>query len=153
MIIGCDTNEPSSYKTVIKSTNSKTNYSAVIENYGYYYWVSIHHGESSSALFSCFLWSNKSPIPKSEIPASFNGNPPISEEYASDRAIISGFSTSSLKIIWSDNGKTAAILMDQEPVCVCDVPNKKGYSISIKKSGPYGLPWDENIYNEKFKIQ
>jgi hypothetical protein len=152
LIISCAVNESSSYKLLVKSTNKKTNYNVVVEDYGYYYWASLYYGNSLSPLLSCFLWSSRNPIPESEMPAPFNGNPPISEKFASNKAVIEKFSKVSLKIIWNNDGEAAAILLCKEPVCMFDIPNKKGYSKSIKNSGPYGLPWDESIYKNKFGV-
>jgi len=147
VIIGCSIDNGSSYKILVKDTNEKSKYRIVIQDYNYYYWAILYKEEALSSVCSCFLWSSKKPLPESEMPAPFNGNPPISEKYASNEALFENFIDEELRIIWNKKGDTSVVLIKDNPICLLDGTNHKSFSKSVKEAGPYGLPWDDYVFN------
>ena len=147
---GCASNGMDSFNVLIKEKNKKSGYSFVVEDYGYYFWAVLYKKDSFSPVCSCFIGTNRNPLSVSEMPAPFNGNPPISESFASDQAVLGSFSNKDLNVKWNKSGELVIVYLKEQPLCLLDGKNKKSFSKAVKKNGSYGSIWDTNLFHQAF---
>jgi len=98
---------------------------------------------------SCFLWTTKKPLKEDDMPAPFNGHPPISVKYASEDAFIERVLKESLEFRWSDDGKIVLIIAKNSPICLLDGVPRISYTKAVKQPRPYGLQWDDTEFKDK----
>jgi hypothetical protein len=55
-----------------------------------------------------------------------------------------------LSIRWGSDGVSVAALLDGEPYSLIIATEKKGYSKAVKNSGPWGKPWQQELYEARF---
>ncbi len=79
------------------------------------------------------------------------GHPPIlSKEFASDSAVIKNAKEGQFSFEWSDDGESASLNYNGNPIAFVSVKKSLGYSKAISKPNKLALPWDEKIYIELF---
>lgn len=123
---------------------------AILEDDGTGAWLYITEPDQPVPIADCLVYSCVEPV--EVIPADWDRKspPPLTREYASERAWQPDADRSPIRLAWASSGKAAVVLMDDEPVAVLAVGEKQGWSKSIAKSGPYGLKWDEERIDELF---
>jgi len=72
--------------------------------------------------------------------------PPLVVEYSTRRAVKSDLGAEHISIRWSEDGKSVAALIDDEPFAMILSGEKMGYSKAIAKSGPWGKPWNDDLF-------
>lgn len=72
--------------------------------------------------------------------------PPLVVEYSTRRAVKSDIDAEHISIRWSVDGKSVAALIDDEPFAMILAGEKMGYSKATAKSGPWGEPWNDNLF-------
>lgn len=128
---------------------------AVLEDDGSSAWLYLTEKNSEMPLSDCFVYSpivplEKMPfeeIQKTGIP------PPMIKEYASERAIILDPDPKDFEIQWTSDGEGVAIKHKNFPIAMIIGAKQRGLSKAVSKSGPYALPWNDQIYFSKFKNQ
>ena len=115
-------------------------------------WMYLHDLEQNCVLSEAPICSLIEPISYDDFKKTYKSGdtPPFVKGYASDRAIISDIENSRLKIQWANDSISVVASIDDEPFSMIIQSRKIGYSKAIKQSGPWGNPWDEAIYKEKF---
>jgi hypothetical protein len=150
LIWGCDFGDGSSFEILVENKHPDSKYRVVLEDYTYYVWASLYVDDTSSPICNCFLWTIKEPLKENDMPAPFNGNPPISVKYASDDAFIERMFRGSIEFRWSDDGKIVLILAKNSPICLLDGVRQKSYTKAVKQAGPYGLKWNDTKFLNEF---
>ena len=152
-ISGCDFGDGSSFDILVENKNSDSKYRVVLEDYNYYVWASLYGENTLSPICNCFLWANREPLKEADMPAPFNGNPPISVKYASENAYIVSMVKGSIEFRWNDNGKIVVILAKNSPICLLNGVHQLSYTKAVKQAGPYGLQWNDTeflrVFNDK----
>ncbi|NQT56116.1 MAG: hypothetical protein HQ551_07795 [Desulfobacteraceae bacterium] len=112
----------------------------------------LHDLEQNCVLAEAPICSLVEPISYDEFKQTYKGGdtPSFVKGYASDSAIIPDIENSRIEIQWADDQTSVVASVDDEPFSMIIRNEKKGYSKSIKHSGPWGNPWDESIYKEIF---
>ena len=151
LISGCDIDDGSSFAILSQAKHPESNYRIVIEDYTYYFWASFYETNALSPLCSCFVGTTRAPLKEAEMPAPFNGNPPISEQYASKQATINSDLKGSIQFRWSNDGKVVVVFVKESPVCMLDGVQRNSYSKAVKEAGSYGIPWDKAVFLTKMK--
>jgi hypothetical protein len=150
LVSGCDFGDGSSFEILVENKHPDSKYRVVLEDYTYYVWASLYEGDTFSPICSCFLWTNRQPLKEDDMPAPFNGNPPISVKYASEDAFIERVLKESIEFRWSDDGKIVLILAKDSPICLLDGVRQISYTKAVKQAGPYGLQWDDTELFKEF---
>ena len=84
----------------------------------------------------------------SEFKSSYKGEgaPPLVVEYSTDNAVIADISCDRLEILWLTDGVSPLAVLDNAPFSLIIKGQNKGYSKAIKVDGPWGHPWDNDLY-------
>lgn len=146
----CVSSEKKSFSVLIKNNNATSGFNLVVEDYNYYFWAVLYDKNSYSPICSCFIGTTRNPLTVSEMPKPFDGNLPISEDYASEMAILETFSEADLNIEWDKKGESVVVYVKDHPYCLLNGRNQKGYAKAVKMNGSYGLAWDESIFRQIF---
>jgi len=149
--LGCDLNDESSFEILIENKHPDSKFRVVLEDYTYYVWASLYEDGTFSPICNCFLWTIKEPLKEDDMPAPFNGNPPISLKYGSEDALIERMLKESIAFRWSDDGKIVLILAKDSPICLLDGMRQISYTKAVKQDGPYGLQWNDTELLKYFK--
>lgn len=136
----------------ISSVSPKGFHQCVIDGNSQSVWMYLHDLEQNVVLTYTPICSLVEPILYDEFKKTYQrgDTPPFVKGYVSSRAIIPGIENSRLEIHWADDHVSVVASIDGEPFSMIIRNEKDGYSKSIKQSGPWGKPWDEAIYREKF---
>jgi len=149
-ILGCNSGDGPAYEILVENKNSDSKYRVVLEDYNYYVWASLYEENTFSPICNCFLWTTKEPLKEADMPAPFNGNPPISVKYASEDAHIERMVREYVKIRWNDDGKIVVILAKNRPICLLNGVRQTSYTKAVNQAGPYGLQWDNTEFLKEF---
>ncbi len=136
----------------VSSVSPKGSHQCVIDGDSQSVWMYLHDLEQNCVLSNAPICSLIEPISYDEFKKTYKGKdtPPFVKGYASDRAIIPDIEDSSLDIQWAADGISVVASIYDEPFSMLIQDIKTGYSKAIKQSGPWGNPWDEAVYKEKF---
>ena len=112
----------------------------------------LHDLEQNCVLADAPICSLIEPISYDEFKKTYKrgDTPPFVKGYVTDSAIIPDIENSRLNIQWAHDGISVVASIDDEPFSMIIQSRKISYSKAIKQSGPWGNPWDEEIYNEIF---
>lgn len=79
------------------------------------------------------------------------GAPPLVREYSTDTACLGdAVRPDNFKIMWGRDGVSVALVEDSTPIAIILAQEKKGFSKAVRKSGPWGEPWDQQRYEQVF---
>lgn len=123
---------------------------AILEDDGVGAWLYITEPDEVKPIADCLVYSCTAPV--EAIPANWDRKspPPLTRDFATDRAWQPDAAKTSIRLAWSSNGQAAVVLMDDEPVAFLVVGDERGYSQSIVKTGPYGMAWDDARFEQVF---
>ncbi len=123
---------------------------AILEDDGIGAWLYITEPDQPVPVEDCLVYSCVEPLER--IPESWDraSPPPLTREYASERAWQPNAAHSAIRLAWASSGRAAVVLIDDEPVAFLAVGTKQGWSKSISKSGAYGQPWDDEQFEQLF---
>ena len=94
---------------------------------------------------------NRIPAPPTEAIKSFRGGaPPAAQGYASDSALCEDPMAHNWSFTWSSDGDAVAAVKDGQAVAFIVLGQKGGYSRELVKDGPWGYPWPEQLFRQKF---
>ena len=78
------------------------------------------------------------------------GPPPATREFVGEHPPIRQIVSSSVKLLWSDMGNSVAVLIDGVPVAFTAVRLYDSFNRYVVTPGPFGMPWDEELYAREF---
>lgn len=80
-----------------------------------------------------------------------NGEPPIlSEELASDSAVIRNTHESQFDFAWSKDGESAALLFENTPIAFVTAKENIGFSKAVCKPNNLTNPWSQELFEQLF---
>lgn len=136
----------------ISSVSPKGFHQCVIDGNAQSVWMYLHDLEQNCVLSEAPICSLIEPISYDEFKKTYKrgDTPPFVKGYANNSAIIPDIENSRLEIQWADDLISVVVSIDDEPFSMIIKNEEKGYSKSIRESGPWGNPWNEAIYKEIF---
>jgi hypothetical protein len=123
---------------------------ATVEDDGYSAWLYLTSQREYQIVATCFVYSRVE-LPEYRVtPFGTNAPPLLIRQLGSEVAVQPNVAVESLRIQFSTDGNSAIVFLRDEPwaFVVCD--QKLGYSKSLSVAGPFGYPWDEQLYLEHF---
>jgi hypothetical protein len=82
--------------------------------------------------------------------ASLGEAPPLSVDYATPEAVLPDARREHFAFRWSDDGQSVAVLYQGNPIAMIVAGAERGYSRALSRSGPFGFPWDSEVYDATF---
>ncbi len=123
---------------------------AVIDDNGESAWLYLYDNEMDELLADAFLYNRIPPITREELEQYEEGPPPISEEYADQKAVIPDPDEEQFSCMWSDDDRSLCVYHRDDPLAMIIQGNKRGYSRHIQRNCPWGQAWNEEIYAKFF---
>lgn len=106
-------------------------------------WLYLTEVQSTKPIADCWIY-NLIPAPKNSEIERFKPNPPPAPiEFVKDGYLQENLTESSFKFIWSKDGHSVAILINNVPTGYIILGEKRGYSKNLLKDCPWG-----NVFNE-----
>lgn len=138
---------------IYKHSGSPTQeYQCVIEGNGNCVWMYLHHVAGKSVVSDAPVCSLTEIIDLNEFKKTYQKGetPPLVKEYCTEKALIQNLTNDRLSITWSADNTSVVTLIDNEPFAMILNSEKEGYSKATVKDGPWGKPWDDEKYKNKF---
>jgi len=125
---------------------------AVLEEMGGTAWLYLTHPELPKPEKDAIVYTRNKLASMEEVQAEARRGqpPPLAKEYASEGAIIPYARLDEFNIKWSFDGQSVAVLRNNVPLTMILADANRGYSKALSKSGPFGEPWDQQIYERVF---
>ena len=123
---------------------------AVLEDDGKSAWLYLTEPGTRKPAADAWVY-NRIPAPPMEAIKSYRGGPPpAAQGYASESALCEDAVAYEWSFIWSSDGEAVAVVKDGQPVAFIVLGEKGGYSRELVKEGPWGHPWSEKLFRQKF---
>lgn len=137
----------------VEAVSSSGTHQCIVEGYGRSVWMYLHDLQSRQVIADAPLCSLKPPTPLAEFRRTYQRGqtPPLVREYATDSAEITEISD--LTLTWGDDGSSVAACLHGVPIAMVLADQKAGYSKAVSKEGPWGRPWDNDAYVQRFGSQ
>ena len=125
---------------------------AILEDNGKSCWLYLTVPQEPRPERDCFVYSPVPPVEQLDVEAMKQGSPPtLTKEIATPQAMISGPSESDFELRWSSDGNSVAVIYQQTPIAMIVQGQKSGLSRALSKESPFGVPWDDEVYNATFE--
>lgn len=136
----------------LTNQNNTSNRWAILDDNGKSAWLYLSEKGSSKPYKDSFAYSPIEPVSKINLKAINKGEPPVlSKDLASKNAVIENPNQSDFTFHWSKDGESVTLLYKSQPISMIVKESKLGFSKSLKKKSPLGIPWDDKIYIKYFK--
>jgi hypothetical protein len=128
-----------------------SNRHATLVDDGYSAWLFLTNKSGSKVVADAFVYSRVE-IPESLVkPFGENGPPLLVQQFATREALQKSVLPESLSIQFSQDGNSVAVFLRGSPWAFVIGDQERGYSKSISEAGPFGFPWDEQLYQQHFR--
>jgi hypothetical protein len=79
--------------------------------------------------------------------------PPLTSSSASREAVVVGAVARDFSFVWTPDGEQVCVLRKGRPhaMIVLESGKRQGYSRAIGKAGFYGRPWNQAVFDSRFK--
>jgi hypothetical protein len=124
---------------------------ATLEEDGYSAWLYLTSQSEYEVVADCFVYSRVQLPDHLVAPVGKNGPPLLIRQQATSIAVQRVVPAESLRLEFSSDGNSAIVLLRGEPWAFVTYDQKHGYSKSLSVAGPFGYPWDEQLYHEHFQ--
>lgn len=125
---------------------------AVLEDDGTSAWLYLSEADSRKPIGDAWVYNRIAAPPTEAIKSYRGGPPPAAQGYASETALCEDPSSHDWSFVWSPDGESVAVAMDDEPVAFIIGGEKEGYSRELVKDGPWGHPWSDKLFRSKFDV-
>jgi hypothetical protein len=124
---------------------------ATLEDDGYSAWLYLTSQSKYEVVADCFVYSRVE-LPEFRVmPFGRSGPPLLLRQFATATSVQKSVPEDLLRIQFSSDGNSAVVLLRGEPWTFVTYDQKHGYSKSVSVAGPFGNPWDEQLYHEYFQ--
>ena len=96
---------------------------------------------------AAFLFNLVDTIHVSEVKNYKGGPPPIATPYALPQAVVVEPARYEWGLVWSDDGESILATQDDVAWCFVTPENGNGFCRAIAKSGPWGEPWNQDVFD------
>jgi hypothetical protein len=123
---------------------------ATLEDDGYSAWLYLTSQSKHEVIATAFVYSRVE-LPEFRVaPLGKSGPPLLLRQFATSVAVQRSVAAEDLRIKFSADGNSAIVFLRGEPWTLVLYDQEHGYSKSLSVAGPFGNPWDEQIYHEHF---
>jgi hypothetical protein len=138
------------YYAMVDSVSPNGLYRCTVDGDNRTVWMYLLDLQSGNVIADSPIGSLVEPMTLAEFKKSYQrgATPPLVKEYSTDRAI--GANLADLVLKWADDGNAVVALLEGDPVTMVVAGEGRGYSKAVSKEGPWGRPWDEKAYTDRF---
>jgi hypothetical protein len=124
---------------------------ATLEDDGYSAWLYLTSQSKYEVIATCFVYSRVE-LPEHRVtPFGTSAPPLLIRQHATSVAVQPNVPAESLRLEFSPDGNSAVVFLRGDPWAFITYDQKHGYSKSLSVAGPFGYPWDEQLYHEHFQ--
>jgi hypothetical protein len=123
---------------------------AVLEDDGTSIWLYLTESGTRKPVSDAWVYNRVAPPPMEAIKSYRGGPPPAAQGYASESALCEDPLACEWSFVWSSDGDAVAAVKDGQPVALIVVGQPGGYSRELVQDGPWGHPWSDELYRQKF---
>lgn len=123
---------------------------AVLEDDGTSVWLYLTESGTRQPAADAWVYNRIAAPPMEAIRSYRGGPPPAAQGYASESALCEDPAAHEWSFLWSSDGEAVAIVEDGRAVAFVAIGQKGGYSRELVKDGPWGHPWSDKLYRQKF---
>ena len=124
---------------------------AIFEDNGTSAWLYLASAANHEVEKDAFVYSPQPPRSELNRAGMKEGEPPILViDYASDAAVVLVEDETALSIVWSDNGKTPAVVYHADVLAAIYEDDDQGYSKALSKPCGFGKPWSQEKFEKHF---
>ncbi len=126
-------------------------YQCIVEAADQTVWMYLHDRRTQDVISDSPICSLVPTISLAEFQKNYKrgDTPPLVEEYSTEQAVVADLTGLVLK--WAEDQISAVALLKVEPRTLLVAHERKGYSKAVRMdTRPWGHPWDETKYREKF---
>jgi len=123
---------------------------ASVFNESHSIWLYISEPNNTKIAADCWLLNTiETPESLSDF-TSHKSPPPATAKFVSKQAQGNLPSSSQIKFLWSNNGQSVAVIIGSETLGFIAQNSPRGFSKHIKLSGPFGDPFEIELYKSLF---
>lgn len=127
---------------------------AIFEDNGSSAWLYLASASNHDVEKDAFVYSPQPPRAELNRDGMRDGEPPIlTQEYASEHAVVDIEDEMALSIVWSDSGKSLAVFHNETVLAAIYEDEPQGYSKALSKRGGFGKPWSQSKFEQFFNEQ
>src|SRR5262245_11665435 len=124
---------------------------ATLEDDGYSAWLYLTRQSTYEVIATALVYSRVELPEYRLMPFGKNRPPLLLRQFATPAAVHQSVPEEALSIEFSADGNSAVVFLRDEPWAFVIYDQKNGYSKSLSVAGPFGYPWDEQLYREHFQ--
>jgi len=112
-------------------------------------WLYLTDSAAENPVADCWLL-NTIPSPESLEGYRSEGAPPAIRQFVVPRTESDAPLESDVRLLWANDGNSVAVLVNEVPLGFIAKGCKHGYSKNLLASGPFGMPFDQELYQRLF---
>lgn len=136
----------------ISALDAGSGRNAILEDDGFSVMLYLTEPNLKKVAADCYVYSVVSPTTKLVSPNGRHGPPVLMQRYATDVAMKSHVPRHDHRLEFSSDGHSVAVIVGEEPWAFIVANKRLGYSKSVSIEGPFGHPWDEELFEALFWV-
>lgn len=125
---------------------------AILEADGFSVMLYLTMPAAPKPVADCFVYSIVPPASELVMSCGKGGPPVLLRRFASEVALQPDIPASAHRLEFSPDGHSVAVLVRDEPWAFIARDEPRGYSRSISVAGPFGRPWNQQLYDDLFQF-
>jgi hypothetical protein len=125
---------------------------AILEDDGFTMLLYLSGTCDTKPVADCFVYSLVPPTEKLVAPHGRSGPPILLRRFASEVALQPDVPANAHRFEFSPDGHSVAVFVRGEPWAFIARDEPHGYSKSISADGPFGHPWNQQLFDDLFEF-
>lgn len=123
---------------------------AILEDDGFAVWLYLTSPADTKPAADCLVYSVVPPTEELVTPHGTSGPPILLRRFASEVGLQPEVPANSLCFEFSPDGESVAVFLRGQPWAFIARDERRGYSKSVSAVGPFGQPWNQQLFDELF---
>ncbi|MFK7766752.1 MAG: hypothetical protein AB8B55_05985 [Mariniblastus sp.] len=131
---------------MLESLDESSRRVAVFEDDGTSAWLYLSGANDRKPISDVWVHNRIIAPPTSDVQNYRGGPPPAAIGFTDDSTICDDPNAHEWTFTWRDDGDAVALHRDGTPLAMIIATDRMGWSRNLKRDGPWGKVWDENLY-------
>ena len=145
-----DTSASESDRLFLSARSTVSGRHAILEDDGFAVLLYLTTPTDTKPAADCFVYSVVPPTDELVTPQDTGGPPILLRRFASERALQPDVPANSHRLEFSPDGHSVAVFIRGEPWAFIARDEPLGHSKSISAAGPFGQPWNHQLFDDLF---